>query len=199
MGVETAVAIGGALLSAGTAIYQGQQESKAANAQAKAAEAEGEFQRKQAEADARAEKDAAEIRADTIRKAGREQRAKARAAAAASGMDVGLGTAMDIQSEVTSGAEYDAQMSIFGGLDAFKRGNQAGQALQIRGQNEAIALKNEGAAAKQAGFISAASSVANAGMSAYGSKSAKDSASAANDYHNHVGANAKGGGARRKY
>ena len=173
-GLEVAAVVG-AVASAGSAIYQGQQEKKAANVAAKGAEAEGEFQRKQAEADAKTEKQAAEIRADQIRKAGREQRAKARAGAAASGMDVGLGTATELQSEITRGVEEDAGMSIFGGLDAFKRGNQAGQAMQIRGQNEGIALRNQGAAAAQAGYIGAAKAVGGAAMSGAGKDGASSS------------------------
>lgn len=148
-------------LSAGTAVYQGQEQQKAANVQAKSAEAQGEYERKQAEADAATEKQAAEIRASKIREAGRAQRASVRAGAAASGMDVGFGTAVDLQTTVTEQAEQDAQMSIFGGLDAFRRGQQTGQSLQIRGQNEAIALRNEGSAAMTQGFIGAGKAAAS--------------------------------------
>lgn len=155
MGIETAALVAAAV-SAGTAIYQGQQEKKAMNAQAKQVEAEGEFQSKQAEADARTEKQAAELRAEQIRKAGKEQRAKARAASAASGMDVGMGTAVELQSEITRGVEEDAGMSIFGGLDAFKRGKQTAQSIGNRAINEGSALKAQGKAAQTAGYVGAA-------------------------------------------
>lgn len=148
-----------AAIGAGTAIYTGQQEQKAANVQAKSAEAQGEYERKQAEADAATEKQAAEIRASKIREAGRAQRASVRAGAAASGMDVGFGTAVDLQTTVTEQAEQDAQMSIFGGLDAFRRGQQTGQSLQIRGQNEGIALRNQGSASMTQGFIGAGKAI----------------------------------------
>lgn len=149
------MAIASTAVSAGTAIYGGMQEKKAADAEAKQAEIEGKAQREQAEADAKAERDAAIVRAEQIRKAGKEQRAKTRASAAASGMDVDMGTALDLTTSVTEGAETDAQMSIFGGLDAFKRGNQQGEAMQIRSENESTALKNQGRAARTAGFITA--------------------------------------------
>jgi len=160
MGLEAGayLAIASIAASAGSAIYQGQEQKKAANAQADQVEAEGEFQRKQAEADAKTEKQAAELRAEQVRKAGREQRAKARAGAAASGMDVGLGTATELQSEITRGVEEDAGMSIFGGLDAFKRGNQTGQSIGNRATNEATALKAGGKAAQTAGYVGAAKS-----------------------------------------
>lgn len=164
MGLEAGayLAIASIAASAGSAIYQGQEQKKAANAQADQVEAEGEFQRKQAEADAKTEKQAAEIRAEQIRKAGREQRSKARAGAAASGMDVGLGTATELQSEITRGVEEDAGMSIFGGLDAFKRGNQTGQSIGNRATNEATALKAGGKAAQTAGYVGAAKSAVGA-------------------------------------
>lgn len=151
-----------AAVGTGSAIMQGEEQKKAANAQADQVEAEGEFQRKQAEADAKTEKQAAELRAEQIRKAGRDQRAKARAGAAASGMDVGLGTATELQSEITRGVEEDAGMSIFGGLDAFKRGNQTGQSIGNRATNEATALKAGGKAAQTAGYVGAAKSAVGA-------------------------------------
>jgi membrane protein involved in colicin uptake len=151
-----------AAVGTGSAIMQGEEQKKSANAQADQVEAEGEFQRKQAEADAKTEKQAAELRAEQIRKAGREQRAKARAGAAASGMDVGLGTATELQSEITRGVEEDAGMSIFGGLDAFKRGNQTGQSIGNRATNEATALKAGGKAAQTAGYVGAAKSAVGA-------------------------------------
>jgi len=144
------------VVGAGTAIYQGEEQKKSANAQADQAEADMKFQSDQAKADAKAEKDAAELQADSIRKAGREQRAKAKAASAASGMDVGMGTAVDLQTEIATNVESDAQMSIFGGMNALKRGNQTAQSLQIRGHNEGTALRNQGKAAQSAGYVGAA-------------------------------------------
>jgi hypothetical protein len=158
MGVETALLVG-TLVSAGTAIYSGMEQKKEANAQADAAEAEGEFRQKQAEADAKAERDAALVRAEQIRKAGKAQQASARAAAAASGMEVDMGTALDLGSSIVEDSESDAQMSIFGGLDSFKRGNQEGESFKLRGENESSTLKRQGKAAMTAGFISAAKSV----------------------------------------
>lgn len=160
MGISTAgyIAIASAVVGAGTALYEGDTQKKVANAQADQAELEAKHQADQAKADANTEKQAAELQAESIRKAGREQRAKAKAASAASGMDVGMGTAVDLQTEIADGVEQDAQMSIFGGMNALKRGNQGAQSLQIRGQNEGTALRNQGKAAQSAGYVGAAKS-----------------------------------------
>ena len=69
-------------------------------------------------------------------------------------------TAIDLQTSVTEAAEKDAQMSIFGGLDAFKRGNQTAQSIGIKAENESSALKAQGKAARTAGFIGAGKAIA---------------------------------------
>ncbi|ENL2449233.1 hypothetical protein AB4X14_005018, partial [Salmonella enterica] len=78
-GLEVA-AIGASVLSAGGAVYSGQQQKKMSN-----------YQAAQAEADAEAAQAAARVEADRIRKAGRAQAAQANAALAASGVDTGEG------------------------------------------------------------------------------------------------------------
>lgn len=156
-------ATGVMLFTAAMGAYEGQQQAKAADAESKQVEAEAKSNEDQAKEDAKAEKESAVIRAEQIRKAAKEQKAKTRAASAASGMTVDMGTALDLTTSVTEESEKDANMSIFGGLDAFKRGNRDAEAIGIRGSNESNALKNQGRAAKTKGYISAGTT----GFSAY--------------------------------
>lgn len=96
--------------------------------QAKQQEANLKFSADQANADAAAEKGAAMVEAERIRKAGKIQRAQATAAAAASGVDVNSPTALKINDEITANAEQDAMLTILGGVDRGNRLNQQAQA-----------------------------------------------------------------------
>ncbi|HDL7643636.1 TPA: hypothetical protein PXO92_000137 [Yersinia enterocolitica] len=150
-GLEVA-AIGASVLSAGGALYSGQQQKKMAN-----------YQAAQAEADAEAAQAAARVEAERIRKAGRAQAAQANAALAASGVETGEGTALRIQSGIVGDAEQDAYQTILNGINQGARLNAQAQADRINGKN-----------ASTAGFISAGSSLLSAGGKAYtGWKSAK--------------------------
>lgn len=91
---------------------------------AKQEEANQKFAADQAEADARAEAGAALVEAERIRKASKAQRAKAVAAAAASGIDVSSPTALKIDHEIVANAEEDAQLTILQGTDRAARLNQ---------------------------------------------------------------------------
>lgn len=106
------------------ALQQGQQQKAYAN-----------YQAAQADADAKAERDAAEIHADKIRKAARQQAGQARAAIAASGVDVGEGTPVDINSSIYSGAEEDAWSTILTGKSKSAQLNAQAQGLRISGDN----------------------------------------------------------------
>lgn len=128
-------------ISAGTAIYQGQQQKKMAD-----------YQADQAAADARAERSAAELEAEKIRELGKRQRSAARASYAASGVEVGEGTALQIDKEIGTGAEEDAQVSIFGGKDAFARGMQRSSAFEIQGQQAKTASYLEAANSAYGGY-----------------------------------------------
>lgn len=151
-GVEIA-AIGASVLSAGGAVYSGQQQKKMSN-----------YQAAQAEADAEAAQAAARLEADRIRKAGRAQVAQANAALAASGVDTGEGTALRIQSGIVGDAEQDAYQTILNGANQSARLNSQAQADRISGKNAAMA-----------GYIGAGSSLLSAGGKAYsGWKSAKE-------------------------
>src|SRR3546814_6196752 len=89
-----------------------------------------------AEADARAEQGAAQVEAERIRREGKAQRAKAVAAAAASGVDVNSPTALKIDQEITANAEEDALTVIANGGDRAARLNQQGQADRIARSEE---------------------------------------------------------------
>ena len=151
-GIEIA-AIGASVLSAGGAVYSGQQQKKMAN-----------YQAAQAEADADASQKAARVEADRIRKAGREQAAAANASLAASGVETGEGTALRITSGITEDSEQDAYQTILNGANSASRLQAQAQADRITGSNAATA-----------GNSSAGSSLLAAGGTAYdGWKKAKE-------------------------
>ncbi len=112
------------------------------------------YQARQAEADAKAEKSAAEVQAEKIRKMARIQAGEASASLAGSGVDVGEGTALNINKDIYANAEEDAVMTIFGGADRAARGNA-----------EAAGYRLKGAQAQQAGYLNATSSLLSAAVS----------------------------------
>jgi hypothetical protein len=118
-----------ALMAIGTGVQvYGQQQ------EAKQQESWNKYQTKQAQADANAERGAAEVDADRIRKAARQRASAANAASAASGVKTGAGTAQLIQDDVIGSAEEDAQMTIFNGRDAGSRLDAQGEAFKIEGK-----------------------------------------------------------------
>lgn len=143
-GVEIAL-VASAVLASGAAVAQGQQQKKMAN-----------YQAAQADADADAAKAAARVQADRIRKAGQQQASQANAALAASGVETGEGTALRITSGITGDAEQDAYTTILNGVNTGARYNAQAQADRIGGKNAA-----------QAGYINGASSLLQAGGTAY--------------------------------
>lgn len=74
-----------------------------------------EFEANQLATQAAQEKIAAEQEAAKIRKAGEKQAGAARAALAASGVDVNSGTAININEDIYGGAESDAQNTLLTG------------------------------------------------------------------------------------
>jgi hypothetical protein len=133
-------------VSAGSAIYQGQQ-----------AEDMGNYQAAQAQADANAAQGDAEVQAMQIREAGKRQRSAAVAAQAASGVDIGSGTAELINTEITKNSEQDAISSILSGKYRGKQLSNQGAFAKIKGENAAMA-----------GYTSAAGTAMSAGSSYYG-------------------------------
>jgi len=134
-------------VSAGVQI-QGQQQ------QAKQQESWNKYQTAQANADANAERGAAEVNAERIRKVARMKASSANAASAASGVVTGAGTAQMIQEDIIGSAEEDAQMTVFSGKDAASRLDAEGQAYKIQGQT----ARSNANAASMSTLASAASS-----------------------------------------
>jgi hypothetical protein len=129
-----------AAVSTISAIAQGEQQKKWAD-----------YQARQAEADAAAERSAAEVHAEKIRKMARTQAGEANASLAGSGVEVGEGTAMNINKDIYANAEEDAVMTIFGGADRAARGNAEAAGYRIKGRQ-----------AQQAGYLNAASTILGA-------------------------------------
>ncbi len=154
MGIETALLIAGTVVSAGSAIQQGRQ-----------AKAVGEYQAAQAAADADAARGQSLVQAERIREAGKRQRSAAVAAQAASGVNIGEGTAELINTEITRDAEQDA-------LTAIYSGRVRGQQLDAQGQAARISGDNAGAA----GYLNAAGSALRAGANFDGWKTSQRTA-----------------------
>lgn len=129
--------IAAAAASAGAAIHQGEVQSNY-----------GKYQRDQAAADAEAQRGAAQVEAERIRKAGKQQRAEAIAALAASGVNVDSATAVKIDQEITHNAEQDAYLTIVGGNDKAARLNAQGEGAYLQGRQ-----------GKMAGYVNAGSSL----------------------------------------
>jgi len=90
MGIPALLTIASTAFGAMQSMQAGKAEESAMKHEAKQAEASAKFQTQQAEADAKAEKQLAQQKAEKIRKAAKAQQSSARAASAASGMDIGI-------------------------------------------------------------------------------------------------------------
>lgn len=126
MGIETALILSTAL-SAGSALYSGQQ----ANEQGKFAEA-------QANADADAAKAAGRVEAGRIRAITDRQRASARAALAGAGVSVDMGTAADVQKDIVQAGEQDAMTAILNGKNSATRLQAEGAGMRRQGQQAMV-------------------------------------------------------------
>ena len=96
-------------------VYSTQQSGKQAQLNANA-------QADQAQADADTAASAAVVQADRIRRLARNQASEANAALAASGVETGAGTAININEEIIGNAEEDAALTIFNGQNQKARG-----------------------------------------------------------------------------
>lgn len=141
--VTTAAFVAAAVIGAGTAVYSADQ-------QAKAAEETG----RNLASQAGQAQDGAAAEAEQIRQAARRQRAAAQAAYAASGVDVGTGSAIKIDQTIAKGGEYDA-------LNAIISGGNGAKSLTA----EALTYGKAAKAARTAGYASAASTLMSAGAS----------------------------------
>lgn len=106
------------------------------------------YQAAQANADAQAEREAAEVRADKIRKAGKYQQSEARAALAASGVETGSGSAVRINQQIGRDTESDA-------LSEILSGQYGAQKLESQAQGYGMAAKN----ASTSGYLRAGGSL----------------------------------------
>lgn len=129
--------IAAAAASAGAAIHQGEVASNM-----------GQYQRDQAAADAEAQRGAAQVEADRIRKQAKQQRSEAVAALAASGVDVNSGTAVKIDQDITKNSEEDAYLTLVNGNYRAARLNAQGRGAYMQGQQ-----------GRMAGYINATSSL----------------------------------------
>lgn len=94
-----------------------------------------EWQSEQAKADAQAEREAADVRADKIRKLGVTQQSEAKAALAASGVEVGAGTPVRISQQIAKNAEQDAWNESLYGKRRGQRLDAEAQGYKIAGDN----------------------------------------------------------------
>lgn len=149
MGVETAALVALAAstaYSAYSSVQQGRQAEMNASAQSE-----------QAQIDADNAASAAKVQADRIRKLARSQAGEANAALAASGVEVGAGTALNINQDIYQNAEEDAVMTILNG-----------ESQRQRGYVDADNIAQAGKQQRAAGYAQAVGSVLQAGAQ-YGS------------------------------
>lgn len=135
------------LLAASTAVTVGGQL-----AQGRAAKQAGDEQAKQLEYQAAVDEDIALSQAEQIRRQGQRDRSSSVAAAAASGVRIGEGSALDAERQVLEDSEVDAAMAILSG----KR-----SAMGTRYQ--AASARAAGRQARNASYIQAAGTLLNAG------------------------------------
>lgn len=154
--VLVAATVGSTLLGAYSQVQAGKQD-----------EAWGNYQAAQATADANAERGAGQVEAERIRKLGKRQKAEADAGFAGAGIGINEGSAVDINRDITQGAEQDAYMAIVAG-------NDRGARLDADAKGARIGAKN----AKRAGYLGAAGTLlAGASQIAGGWKPSKSAGS----------------------
>ncbi|WP_338576307.1 hypothetical protein V6L78_13175 [Pseudomonas canadensis] len=141
--VAAAAAVAGTAYS----VYSSQQAGKQAQLTADA-------QAEQSQKDADAAASAATVQADRIRRLARNQSSEANAALAASGVETGAGTAININEEIVGNAEEDAVLTIFNG-----------QAQKARGSVDASNYRAGGAQARSNANAQSIGSVLNTGAS----------------------------------
>ncbi len=135
--IVVAVIAVGALASAGTAVYSGEQARKAQSYNADAMEEQ-----------ARAERMKADYEASILKRNAEKMRARMRLNYLSSGVDISEGTAMMAMAEDAKQAEMDFQAIRYGG-----------NAAAIRAKQEARMARYQGASAARAGYINAGSSL----------------------------------------
>lgn len=162
MGIETAAMVA-LVASTAYSAYSSVQEGKQAQLNADA-------QSEQAQIDADNAASAAKVQADRIRKLARNQAGEANAALAASGVEVGAGTALNINQEIYQNAEEDAVMTILNGEEQRKRGYTDAANMSIYGQQQRSAANAQAvgsvlSAGAQAGMWKASAAGRNGSVS----------------------------------
>lgn len=114
-----------------------------------------EFEANQLATQAAQEKIAAEQEAAKIRKAGERQAGAARAALAAAGVDVGSGTAININEDIYSGAESDAQNVLLTGKRRATTLNEQGRQSLKSGYGKSMTSLLSGATNMASGWKAA--------------------------------------------
>lgn len=107
-----------------SALAQGEQQASQAD-----------WQARQAAADAQAEREAGEIRAEKVRKAGRHQQSQARAALAAAGVEVGAGTPVKIVQQIARDADADSQTELLTGAYRGAQLDSESEGMKIAASN----------------------------------------------------------------
>lgn len=95
---------------------------------------QGKYEQAQANADADAIEAAGLVEAKRVREIGKRQRGAARAALAGSGVNVDMGTATDLQQEITAAAEQDAMTAILNGSNTGRQLRAEGRMSALRGR-----------------------------------------------------------------
>jgi hypothetical protein len=149
--------IGTAVQAAGS-LKQGADAKEAADTRAQ----ELGYQAEQNRADAQVEREAAEVRADKVRKAGGLQKSQARSALAKSGVVADAGSALTIQEYIDASSEEDALTEIITGKHRAKK-IEIGAATLDR---EAMYERKAGTNAMQSGILGAGKSLLGAYTSA---------------------------------
>lgn len=135
MGVEAAViaaTIAATAYSAYSTVQAGKQASLNADAQSE-----------QAQIDADNSASAAVVQADRIRRLARTQNSQANASLAASGVEVGAGTAININQEITNNAEQDAALTVFNGRNQQARGSVDASNYKLAGSQAQSAANSQ--------------------------------------------------------
>lgn len=152
-----------AALAAATvySVYTTQQSGKQAQLNANA-------QADQAQNDADTAASAAVVQADRIRRLARNQASEANAALAASGVETGAGTAININEQIIGNAEEDAALTIFNGQNQKARGyadasNYSLAGTQARGAANSQSIGTVLSAGAQAGMAWKASAAGTNG------------------------------------
>ena len=141
------------LIVAGTALVGAYGQYQTGKAQ----ESMYKYEAAQGEADARAEKGAAVVESERIRKMGKRAAAEASVALAANGGDLASAGSLAINRDIYRSSEEDAYFALFGGEDRSKRMLASAQLDRMRGS-----------AAKQAGVYSAINTLGQGAVQAYG-------------------------------